>query len=146
MGQRATRTPRSRRRLNPWRAWQARAADEAYWRNHTERGLLKAEYLREYVLRLWFEQELDVEIYELDFAPLLLTHNPGGVFGALKNKERFRRVRGDYALIWLNPETGAHDEGAIDLAPECVRFFCEQYGKRISRRNATAPEKHANVA
>lgn len=37
---------------------------------------------------------------------------------------------GNYALIWPNPETGAYDEKAIDIAPECVRFFCEKYGKK----------------
>lgn len=123
------------KKLSPWHAWHELAQDEAYWRDHTERGLLKAQYVRDFVLRLWFEQELDVEIYELDFAPMLVQHNPGGVFSALKNKERFRRVRGDYALIWLNPKTNAYDEGAIDLAPECVRFFCEHYGKKIKSAN-----------
>ncbi|MBI4673937.1 MAG: hypothetical protein HY741_20010 [Chloroflexi bacterium] len=131
MGKRAERTPRTHRGLNPWRAWQARAQDKSYWRKHTERGLLEAEYVREFVLRLWFEQELDVAIYELDFAPMIVGYNPGGIFSALKNKARFRLVRGDYALIWLNPQTNAYDEGAIDLAPECVRFFCERYGKTI---------------
>lgn len=125
----------SHRRLIPWHAWQERANDETYWRNHVERGLLKAEYVRDFVLRLWFEQALDVEIYELDFAPMLLKHNPGGVFAQLKNRDRFRLVRGDYALIWLNPTTKAHDEGAIDLAPECVRFFCEHYGKKVKTAN-----------
>ena len=38
---------------------------------------------------------------------------------------------GDYALIWPNPETGAYDEQAIDMAPECVRFFCEKYGRPV---------------
>ncbi len=151
MGKRAERASRSNRGLNPWRAWQERAKDEAYWRNHSERGLLKAEYVRDYVLRLWFEQELDVEIYELDFAPLLVRYNPGGVFAALKSKERFRLVRGDYALIWLNPLTSAYDEGAIDLAPECVRFLCERYGKKIktpsrsSNRNATRPRAEQSI-
>ncbi|MEW6752241.1 MAG: hypothetical protein AB1505_14860 [Candidatus Latescibacterota bacterium] len=40
-------------------------------------------------------------------------------------------MRGDYALIWPDPKTGAYDEQAIDLAPECVRFFCERYGKQV---------------
>ena len=135
MGKRAARTPRTNRGLNPWRAWRELANDESYWVNRVERGLLKAEYLRDFVLRLWFEQSLDVEIYELDFAPMFLKHNPGGVFAPLKNKERFRLVRGDYTLIWLNPVTNAYDEGAIDLAPECVRFFCERYGKKIKTAN-----------
>jgi len=38
---------------------------------------------------------------------------------------------GDYALIWLNPETGVYDEKAVDIAPECIRFFCEKYGKKL---------------
>jgi hypothetical protein len=96
-----------------------------------EKGLLKAEYLDGYVLRLWFEEELDVSIYELDFEPLLMEANPGSVFELLKDKGRFQKVRGDYALIWPHPDTGAYDEQVIDLAPECVRFFCEHYGKQL---------------
>ncbi len=33
--------------------------------------------------------------------------------------------------IKLNPETGAYDEKAIDIAPECIRYFCENYGTKI---------------
>ena len=112
-----------------WKEWTDFSENESLWQNRSEKGLLKAEYVSDYVLRLWFEDELDVSIYELDFAPLVVDENPGGVFLALKDRERFKQVRGDYALIWLNPETGEYDEQAIDLAPECVRFFCERYGK-----------------
>lgn len=114
-----------------WKEWSAVADDVARWQNHEEKGLLKAEYVKDYVLRLWFEEELDVSIYELDFYPLVVTDNPGGVFAALQDKERFSLVAGDYALVWLNPETGGYDEHALDLAPECVRFFCEKYGKTV---------------
>ena len=116
-----------------WREWQAIADDEGRWLNHQERGVLKAEHLADFILRVWFEEDLDVSIYELDFRPLFVEENPGGVFALLKDEERFRHVRGDYALIWPSPESGAYDEHAIDLAPECVRFFCERYGKRITR-------------
>lgn len=114
-----------------WSEWTQVARDEKRWRDHQEKGLLKAEYVQEYVLRLWFEEELDVSIYELDFYPLVVTDNPGGVFLPLKDQDRFQYVIGDYALIWLNPETGAYDEQVVDLAPECVRFFCEKYGKKL---------------
>jgi hypothetical protein len=119
-----------------WKEWSRLASDEALWQNHEEKGLLKADYLRDYVLRLWFEESAGVTVYELDFYPLIVEENPGGVFRPLRNLERFRQVVGDYALIWLNPETGAYDSQAVDLAPECVRFFCEKYGKklRVSRR------------
>lgn len=66
---------------------------------------------------------------------MFLLHNHGGVFTGLKNKDRFKRVVGNYALIWLNPETNAYDEGAIELAPECVRFFSVEYGKKIKAAN-----------
>jgi hypothetical protein len=69
--------------------------------------------------------------YELDFAPLIVEENPGEVFLALKDKERFRFVQGNYALIGPSPETAAYDEKIIDIAPECVRFFCENYGKKL---------------
>jgi hypothetical protein len=114
-----------------WQEWSALADNDALWKNQYERGLLKAEYVDEYVLRLWFEDDLDVSIYEFDFYHLLVEENPGGVFTPLREKARFRLVRGDYALIWPNPETGEYDERAIDLAPECVRFFCQRYGKAV---------------
>lgn len=117
--------------MNKWKEWSNLAQNEAFWQNHAEKGLLKAEYVRDYILRLWFEEEFDVTIYELDFFPLLVEENPGPVFLPLRDEERFRLVKGDYALIWLNPETGAYDEKAIDIAPECIRFFCEKYGKKL---------------
>jgi hypothetical protein len=114
-----------------WQEWKTVSENTALWEGRSEKGLLKAEYVDGYILRLWFEDDLDISIYELDFYPLLIEENPGGVFTALKEPERFRNVRGDYALIWPNPETGDYDGKAIDLAPEGVRFFCEKYGKPI---------------
>ncbi len=119
-----------------WKEWSDFAKNEVYWQNHEERGLLKAEHVRSFVLRLWFEEELDVSIYDLDFHALINEDDPGEAFLPLRDQERFRVVEGDYALLWPNPETGAYDEKAIDLAPECVRFFCERYGKKIK-----SPEK-----
>ena len=119
-----------------WEEWHKLASNEKYWRNHAEKGLLKAEYVRDYILRLWFEEDLDVTIYELDFYPLMVKDNPGGIFEPLKDQERFRLVAGDYALIWLNPETGVYNEQALNIAPECIRFFCDKYGKRLK-----SPEK-----
>ena len=114
-----------------WDEWKQYASDEARWVTSTEKGLLKAEYLTGYVLRLWFEEVLDVSIYELDFEPLFITEEPGPALLPLRKSERFRFVRGDGVLIWPNPETGDYDDRAIDLAPECVRFFCERYGKVV---------------
>lgn len=114
-----------------WNDWRTIAADEGYWKITVERGLLKAEFLAEYVLRLWFEEDLDVSIYDLDFYPLLFEDDPGVALLPLRQPERFQFVKGDYALIWPNPETGAYDEIAIDLAPECVHFFCRNYGTLV---------------
>lgn len=114
-----------------WKQWAEYAKNESNWRSSLERGLLKAEYLEDYRLRLWFEDELDVSIYELDFRPLIVEEEPGKAMLPLRDKERFRNVKGDYTLIWLNPETGEYDEKAIDIAPECIRYFCENYGKKI---------------
>ena len=128
-----------------WEEWTSVAQDVALWENHEEPGLLKVEWVYDYVLRLWFEDDidglgrLDGSIYELDFYPLMVTENPGGVFLALKDQERFQFVIGDYALVWPNPQTGAHDDQAIDLAPECVRFFCKHYGKRLKTHSAPLP-------
>jgi hypothetical protein len=66
-----------------WKEWREYADNEALWRDHQEKGLLKAEYVR------------------------------------------------DYALIWPNPETGAYYEKVVDIALECIRFFCEKYGKKL---------------
>jgi hypothetical protein len=114
-----------------WKEWHELAQNETLWQDHEEKGLLKAEHIRDYVLRLWFEDDLDVSIYELDFYPLIMEDDPGEVFLPLRDKERFQLVEGDYALIWLNPETGAYDEKSVDIAPECIRFFCEKYGKKL---------------
>ena len=114
-----------------WEEWRSYADNEENWRDNTERGLLKAEAMGGYLLRLWFEEEMDVSIYELDFYPLFVSENPGGVFSVLADPERFRLVVGDYALAWLNPETSVYDETTIDIAPECIRFFCERYGKKL---------------
>ncbi len=126
-----------------WKEWREYADNEALWQDHQEKGLLKAEYVRDYVLRLWFEDDLDVSIYELDFYPLIIEDDPGEVFLRLRDKEHFRLVEGDYALIWLNPETGAYDEKAVDVAPECIRFFCEKYGEKlkVSQKPITQNQK-----
>lgn len=122
-----------------WQEWRAAASDESRWQDKQERGLLKAEHIRDFVLCLWFEEELDVSIYELDFRPLFVDENPGGVFEALRDQKRFELVSGDYTLNWLNPDTGAYDETAIDIAPECIRFFCERYGKLLKAPLLTDP-------
>ena len=122
-----------------WKEWEAVAKDESLWRDREEKGLLKAEYIGDYKLRLWFEEELDVSIYELDFYALIVEDNPGGVFEVLKDKKRFQMVEGDYALAWLNPETGLYDEKAIDIAPECIRYYCEKYGKKLKAAEPAVP-------
>jgi len=120
-----------------WEEWTKIASDESVWQDNEEKGLLKAEYVQDYVLRLWFEEDADkqhpanISMYELDFSPLIVEQDPGQAFLPLRDKERFRFVEGNYALVWPNPETGAFDEKSIDMAPECVRFFCENYGKKL---------------
>lgn len=114
-----------------WEEWTEFANNESFWQEHEEGGLLKAEYVRDYILRLWFEEEFDISIYELDFYSLIVKENPGEVFLPLRDKEQFRLVRGDYTLMWLNPDTGVYDEKVVDIAPECIRFFCDRYGKKI---------------
>ncbi len=121
-----------------WEEWKAIAQDERHWQGHQEKGLLKVEYLHDYVLRLWFEEYLDVSIYEFDFYPLLLDEDPGEAFRPLRNKERFSMVKGDYALMWPDPATGEYDGQTLDLAPECVRFFCERYGNVVKSAHKKA--------
>lgn len=115
-----------------WQQWQALADNPSYWHNHHERGLLKAEYLRDYGVQLWFGEALDVSIYELDFYPLLFEEDPGEVLHRLRDLEYFKTVQGHYSLNWFdpqaNPEWGLAGEPTIDLAPECVRYFCPTAG------------------
>ena len=121
-----------------WQEWQLYADDARNWLDNNERGLLKVEYLHDFVLRLWFEEELDVTIYDLDFHELFVEQNPSGVFAPLRDPEQFRLVQGDYALIWPDPESGLYDENIVDLAPECVRFFCERYGRMVKTADSGA--------
>jgi len=100
--------------------------------------LNKSWYVQGYILRLWFENHIGESIYELDFYPLIIEENPGDVFLPLREKDRFRLVKGDYALVWLNPKTGAYDEKAIDIAPECIRFFCEKYREKCTNKSSFA--------
>jgi hypothetical protein len=90
-----------------WLEWQQYASDEKNWLNHEEPGLLKAEVVHDFVLQLWLEEEGDVTIYELDFWPLFVENNPGGVFAPLRDPERFRLVEGDYALFGLIQKRGS---------------------------------------
>lgn len=125
--------------MRAWDEWRDCATDESRWLNVVEKGLLKAEHLEGYGLRLWFEEDLDVAIYDLDWKPLLFNEYPGNALLPLRDLERFEFVKGDYALVWLNPETGEYDEAAIDLAPECVRFFCAQYGSVVKAAKEMVP-------
>lgn len=115
-----------------WQEWIELADNESVWLDYQEPGLCKAEHLHGHVLCLSFADGSEVAVYDLDFAPLFVDENPGGVFRALAQEARFCIVRGEYALIWPNPDSGAYDETAIDLAPECVRYFCETYGTAIA--------------
>lgn len=128
-------------RKTRWQEWREIADDESNWLGSEEKGLLKAQHVADFVLRLWFEEDLDVSIYELDFHPLLIEESPGGVFEALKDPQRFELVTGDYALVWPNPDTGIYDDRAIDIAPECIRFFCERYGRRLKEPGKAPPPK-----
>ena len=125
-----------------WKEWTKISKNESFWEDYEEKGLLKAEYQEGYILRLWFEDDLDVSIYDLDFYPLLVEENPGEALLPLREEERFRYVEGNYALMWLNPKTGIYDEGTIDISPECIRFFCEKYGKKIKSSQGAGKYQH----
>ena len=50
-----------------------------------------------------------------------------------------RAVTPPYNPVWPNPDTGGYDERAIDLAPECVRFFFDRIGTLVkSGKNQVA--------
>lgn len=98
-----------------------------------EKCILKVDYLGEYILTIWFEEEMDVSIYELNFEPLLNSAKENTVFQSLKDKERFAMAQGNYSLNWYDPQTNEYDENTIDIAPECIRFYCQRYGKSIKK-------------
>ena len=72
-----------------WQEWQNFANNENNWLDNDERGLLKAEHVENFVLRLWFEDEMDVSIYELDFKQLFVLVNE-----MVKSKKRHFCCRG----------------------------------------------------
>jgi hypothetical protein len=112
-----------------WEKWKTIAKDPHRWQNHQERGLLKAEYLGNYQLRLWFEEDLDVSIYDLDFYPLLIEEDPGEVLRSLRDIAYFKTAQGHYTLNWFDPCCiEQQPETTIELAPECVRYFCQTSG------------------
>ena len=115
-----------------WQEWTELADNEALWLDYEETGLSKAEHLYDHGLRVTFADDSGVLIFDLDWEPLFVDQNPGGVFQVLADERRFSVVRGEYALVWPNPDNGEYDETAIDLAPECVRYFCEKYGKPVT--------------
>ncbi|MGB3311539.1 MAG: hypothetical protein WBG32_10950 [Nodosilinea sp.] len=119
-------------KTSKWAEWQAIAKDETNWQSAEELGLTNAEYRGGYLLRIWFKAPLGVKIYDLDFAPLLVEENPGPALLPLRDPARFQTVNANYTLIWPNPQTGSYDSSAIDLAPECIRFFCERYGTVVN--------------
>lgn len=96
-----------------------------------EKGILKAEYIKDYSLQIWFEENKDVSIYELDFAPILSSLGSGDAFKPLLDEIRFKEVIGRYNLTWLDPKTGKYNENAIDISPEAIKWFCVNFGKVI---------------
>ena len=96
-----------------------------------ERGILKAEHLGDYKLEIWFEENKDVSIYELDFLPILKEEDSGEAFRPLLDKERFNQVLGRYNLTWFDSDTGEYNENAIDISPEAIKWFCNKYGRLV---------------
>lgn len=125
-----------------WDEWRALARDEDRQVGVNEKGLLKAKHVKEYVLRLWFEEGIYFSIYDLDWKPLLVEEHPGLALLPLRDMKRFQDVRGDYELIWSAPDRGTCDKTSISLTPECVRFFCERYGIRIQPIETTGAKKN----
>ncbi|MGI9278143.1 MAG: hypothetical protein ACR2PX_00690 [Endozoicomonas sp.] len=109
---------------------------DRYQVGHHEPGIGKATRLKTYdtdkVLKIEFSESRDKKpaIFQLDFRPILEREEKGTVFyGLLENDDWFNQVEGNYCLKWPDPETGLYDQvGAIDWAPESVRWLCERYG------------------
>ncbi len=100
-----------------------------------EKGILKAEHLGEYKLEIWFEENKDVSIYELDFFPILKEGDSGEAFRPLLDQERFSQVVGRYNLTWYDSDTGKYNENAIDISPEAIKWFCNKFGRLVKSRN-----------
>ena len=115
-----------------WHEWTSVAEHADNWLDYAEPGIKEVTSLGDVLLRIWFDDTPTPTGYEIDFRPLFLDQNPGGVFRPLADRSFFGKATGDYALVWPNPITGDFDEGIIDIAPECVRYFCEKYGNPLS--------------
>jgi hypothetical protein len=98
-----------------------------------EKGILKADHIRDYTLEIWFEENHDVSIYQLDMKPLLESADAGQALAPLLDPNRFRQVVGHYRLLWNDPETGDYNENSVDIAPEAVRYLCEKFGQLIEK-------------
>lgn len=96
-----------------------------------EKGILKAKHLTNHCIEIWFEEERDVSIFELDFLPILSEGDAGEAMRPLLDVKRIAQVVGRYNLTWYDPETGDYNEDAIDISPEAVKWFCLKYGKRV---------------
>ncbi|GAB2189808.1 hypothetical protein MAH1_14160 [Sessilibacter sp. MAH1] len=96
-----------------------------------EKGILKVEYIDGYILQIWFEEDLNVSIYNLDFLPIISSPDAGEVFNRLLNKNLFMQAVGRYNITWYDEETGEYNENAIDISPEAVKWFCKKFGKII---------------
>ncbi len=96
-----------------------------------EKGILKVEYVNEHVLQIWFEENLDVSIYELDFFPIISSEDAGEAFKPLLSKNRFMQAVGRNNITWYDEETGDYNENAIDISPEAIKWFCKKFGKVI---------------
>ncbi len=96
-----------------------------------EKGILKTEYVDEYNLEIWFEEDKDVSIYQLDFLPILSADDSGKALKPLLDKERFCQVIGRYNLTWFDPDSGEYNENAIDISPEAIKWFCKEYGEVV---------------
>lgn len=124
-----------------WDEWKTCARDDSLWVNSDEKGLLKAKHMYDYVLRLWFEEGSSFSVYELDCKPLIVDEDPGPALLPLRDIKRFRTVKGNYTLTWPDSSDGRSDETSIDIAPECVRFFCQRYGTLLTARRAVDMSK-----
>ena len=96
-----------------------------------EKGILKVEYIDGYKLQIWFEEDLDVSIFELDFLPIISSEGAGEAFQPLLKQEWFMQAVGRYNITWYDQETGDYNENAIDISPEAIRWFCCKLGKPI---------------
>jgi hypothetical protein len=92
-----------------WQEWLTLADNANLWQGQSEKGLLNANYIDAYTLRLWFEDDLDVLIYEFTTGHFLIDHLCGMLLSKLAAGAYHERQCSDLSVCSDRPSTIVSD-------------------------------------